>query len=84
MTVTDAHASTGVPSAVHIGADELPFVDLGGGNLLKVIQVRAEEGLWIIENIFQNGFERADAPPHRTGVRATRCRARGSTRSTTT
>ncbi len=52
MTVTDAHA----PTAVHIGADELPFVDLGGGNLLKVLQVRAEEGLWIIENVFQNGF----------------------------
>jgi 2,4'-dihydroxyacetophenone dioxygenase len=44
------------PTATHIGADDLPFVDLGGGNLLKVLQVRAEEGLWIIENVFQNGF----------------------------
>jgi 2,4'-dihydroxyacetophenone dioxygenase len=52
MTVTTGTNT----SAVHIGADELPFVDLGGGNMLKVLQVREEEGLWIIENIFQNGF----------------------------
>jgi len=45
------------PTAVHIGADELPFVDIGGGNKLKVIQVKERDGLWIIENIFQAGFE---------------------------
>ena len=45
------------PSAVHIGADDLPFVDIGGGNKLKVIQVKEREGLWIVENIFQAGFE---------------------------
>jgi 2,4'-dihydroxyacetophenone dioxygenase len=50
------------PTAVHIGADELPFVELGGGNKLKVIQVREAEGLWIIENIFQKGFT---VQPHR-------------------
>ena len=52
MSVTDLN-----PTAVHIGADELPFVDMGGGNMLKVIQVHEGEGLWIIENIFQAGFE---------------------------
>ena len=45
------------PNAVHIGADELPFVDIGGGSRLKVIQVKAREGLWIVENIFMAGFE---------------------------
>jgi len=45
------------PTAVHIGAEELPFVDIGGGNKLKVIQVKERDGLWIIENIFQAGFE---------------------------
>ena len=45
------------PSAVHIGGDDLPFVDIGGGNLLKVIQVKEREGLWIVENVFQAGFE---------------------------
>jgi quercetin dioxygenase-like cupin family protein len=45
------------PTAVHIGADELPWVDIGAGAKLKVIQVKETEGLWIIENIFQSGFE---------------------------
>ncbi len=50
-------AAADAPTAVHIGADELPFVEIGGGNKLKVIQVREGEGLWIVENIFQAGFE---------------------------
>ena len=45
------------PQAVHIGADDLPWVDIGGGSLLKVIQVKEREGLWIVENIFQAGYE---------------------------
>jgi 2,4'-dihydroxyacetophenone dioxygenase len=46
-----------VPTAVHVGADELPWVDIGGGSKLKVIQVKESEGLWIVENIFQAGYE---------------------------
>ncbi len=42
--------------AVHRGADELPFVEIGGGNKLKVIQVDVAEGLWIVENIFQRNY----------------------------
>ncbi len=45
------------PNAVHVGADDLPFVDIGGGSLLKVIQVKEKEGLWVVENIFQAGYE---------------------------
>src|SRR5437868_15220371 len=52
MTITNE-----VPTAVHIGADELPFVDIGDGSKLKVLQVKEQEGLWIVENIFQNGYE---------------------------
>jgi 2,4'-dihydroxyacetophenone dioxygenase len=44
------------PTAVHIGDEELPFVDIGNGNKLKVLQVKEREGLWIVENIFQSGF----------------------------
>ena len=43
--------------SVHIGADDLPFVDIGDGSMLKVIQVKPEEGLWIVENIFKAGYE---------------------------
>jgi 2,4'-dihydroxyacetophenone dioxygenase len=42
--------------AVHRGADELPFVEIGDGNKLKVIQVDVGEGLWIVENIFQKSY----------------------------
>jgi 2,4'-dihydroxyacetophenone dioxygenase len=51
MTLTSS-----VPDASHIGADDLPFVEIGGGNKLKVLQVDVAEGLWIVENIFQAGF----------------------------
>jgi len=44
------------PTAVHIAANDLPFVDIGGGNKMKIIQVIEKEGLWIIENIFMAGF----------------------------
>ena len=46
-----------IPTAMHIGADELPWAEIGDGNKLKVIQVKEREGLWIVENIFQAGFE---------------------------
>jgi len=34
----------------------MPFVDIGDGNLLKVLQVDLSVGLWIIENVFQAGY----------------------------
>ncbi len=46
-----------VREAVHFAADDLPFVDIGDGSLLKVLQVKIGEGLWIIENVFQAGYE---------------------------
>ena len=45
------------PLAVHLGEDDIPFIDIGEGNLLRVLQVKTGEGLWIIENIFQAGYE---------------------------
>lgn len=52
MAVTET-----VPTAVHIGAEDLPFVDIGDGSKLKVIQVKEREGLWIVENVFMEGYE---------------------------
>lgn len=49
--------TTAAPTAVHLGVEEIPFADLGGGNLIRVLQVREKESLWIIENVFQAGFE---------------------------
>lgn len=45
------------PTAVHLGAADLPFVDIGDGSKLKVILVKAARDLWIIENVFQAGYE---------------------------
>jgi 2,4'-dihydroxyacetophenone dioxygenase len=45
------------PTAVHVGASELPFVDIGDGSKLKVIQVKEREGLWIVENVFTAGYQ---------------------------
>ena len=32
------------PEAVHFGQDDLPFVDIGDGSLLKVLQVKSRRG----------------------------------------
>ena len=39
--------------SIHIGANDLPFVEIGDGALLKVLQVKRGEGLWIIENVWK-------------------------------
>ncbi|WP_205622605.1 cupin domain-containing protein [Haliea salexigens] len=46
-----------MPLAVHIGNHDLPFVDIGDGSQLKVLQVKPDEGIWVIENIFHAGYE---------------------------
>ena len=45
------------PTAIHIGDEEVPWADMGGGNRIRVLHVDEGEGLWIIENVFQAGFE---------------------------
>jgi len=46
-----------VPTAIHRSDDELPWVDIGGGSLLKVLQVKEREGLWVIRNRFMPGYD---------------------------
>jgi 2,4'-dihydroxyacetophenone dioxygenase len=50
MTVTE------IPTAVHRGDDELPWVDIGDGSLLKVLHIKEREGLWVIRNRFAPGY----------------------------
>ena len=45
-----------IPPAIHFGADDLPFVDIGDGSKLKVLQVDRASELWIVENVFQAGY----------------------------
>jgi 2,4'-dihydroxyacetophenone dioxygenase len=51
-----------IPTALHRGDDSLPWVDLGGGIEIKVLQVKIEEGLWVIRNRFAPG---ANVQTHR-------------------
>lgn len=54
MTATQPDPT--IPRALHIGSDDLPFVEIGDGNKLKVVMVRPSENLWIVENIFRAGY----------------------------
>jgi quercetin dioxygenase-like cupin family protein len=49
MTVID------IPGATHRGEDELPFVDLGDGSSLQLLQVDVEKGLWVVRTRFVPG-----------------------------
>ncbi|HLN17391.1 MAG TPA: 2,4'-dihydroxyacetophenone dioxygenase family protein [Acidimicrobiales bacterium] len=47
MTMTDLP-----PTAIHRGESELPFVDIGDGATLQLLQVDLANGVWIIRNQF--------------------------------
>lgn len=44
-----------VPKALHRGESELPFVNLGDGTHLQLLQVDVEAGLWVIRSRFEPG-----------------------------
>ena len=45
-----------VPTALHRGEAELPFVDLGDGTLLQLLQVDLANGVWVVRNQFRAGI----------------------------
>ncbi len=51
----EAAAAGGEAVAIHRGAQEMPWADAGGGVELKVLMVRADEGLWVVQNRFAAG-----------------------------
>lgn len=55
-------APTASPSALHRGDDELPWVDAGEGNLIRVLMVAEQQGIFVLENILRGGMQVA---PHR-------------------
>src|SRR3954471_8609412 len=44
-----------IPKALHRGEEELPFVALGDGTHLQLLQVDVEAGLWVIRTKFEAG-----------------------------
>ncbi|MGZ4735747.1 MAG: 2,4'-dihydroxyacetophenone dioxygenase family protein [Acidimicrobiia bacterium] len=51
-----------IPKALHRGEGELPFVALGDGTHLQLLQVDVEAGLWVIRTKFEPGVI---VPTHR-------------------
>jgi quercetin dioxygenase-like cupin family protein len=49
MTVMD------IPRALHRGENELPFVTLGDGTHIQLLQVDIEKGLWVVRTRFDPG-----------------------------
>jgi quercetin dioxygenase-like cupin family protein len=49
MTLVD------IPQALHRGETELPFVSLGDGTHLQVLQIDIDAGLWVIRTKFDPG-----------------------------
>ncbi len=49
MTITE------VPRAIHRGEDELPFIAVGDGTHLQLLQVDVELGLWVVRTRFEPG-----------------------------
>ena len=47
----------GLTEAIHIGENDLPWVDLGDGSLLQLLQVDLRQGLWVIRAKFQPGYQ---------------------------
>jgi quercetin dioxygenase-like cupin family protein len=45
------------PQTIHRGEADLPFVDLGDGVELQVLQVDLAQGIWIIRNRFAPGTQ---------------------------
>ena len=44
-----------IPRAIHRGEEELPFVSLGDGTHLQLLQVDVEAGLWVVRTRFEAG-----------------------------
>jgi 2,4'-dihydroxyacetophenone dioxygenase len=43
--------------AIHRAIEDVPFVQLGDGNSLQLLQVDLNQGLWIVRTRFQPGYQ---------------------------
>lgn len=50
MTILD------VPSAIHRGESDLPFVEVGDGTHIQLLQVDIDLGLWVVRTKFEPGI----------------------------
>lgn len=46
-----------IPKALHVGQDELPFVDIGDGSSMQVLHIDLDRDLWVVRTRFQPGYQ---------------------------
>jgi quercetin dioxygenase-like cupin family protein len=56
METMTTPGTTAIPRALHRSHSDNPFVDLGDGSTLQLMQVDVESGLWVIRTKFQAGY----------------------------
>ena len=42
---------------MHRSEEDLPWADIGGGSKMRIGYISESQGVWIVQNIFQRGFE---------------------------
>lgn len=47
----------GLTEAIHIGKDDLPWIDIGDGSEIQLLQADLNQGLWVINSRFQPGYQ---------------------------
>ncbi len=47
----------GLTEAIHIGENDLPFVEIGDGSTIQLLQVDLNIGLWVVRTRFQPGYQ---------------------------
>jgi len=52
IPVVPTHGAT---EAIHIGASDLPYISLGDGTHIQVLQIDLAQGLWILKTRFDPG-----------------------------
>jgi quercetin dioxygenase-like cupin family protein len=45
-----------LPLALHVGEDEMPFVNIGDGSSMQVLHIDLARGLWVVRTRFQPGY----------------------------
>lgn len=46
-----------IPKALHVGQNDLPFVDIGDGSSMQVLHIDLARDLWVVRTRFQPGYQ---------------------------
>lgn len=46
-----------IPRALHRAETDVPFIDIGDGSTMQLVQVDIEQGLWVVRTRFNPGYD---------------------------